>query len=189
MACLANLANHLFLFLCSLYYLLFIHKRVFSWCTLKPVATSLDHKIQELQPNLEGDVFFDHELAPSLFFSLVHHILITHESSLCSFSNLRSPNSSARRGHILFLILTLDFLSTIRTSQDNLNQANFLKLCKSSQKLHKIINSFNRILSRTFIFMLICRKLTPTESAVTQKVITPGYRQGRSLGVHSHPAK
>jgi hypothetical protein len=156
MVCLANLANHLFLFLCSLYYLLFIHKRVFSWCTLKPVATSLDHKIQELQPNLEGDVFFDHELAPNLFFSLMHHILVTHGSSLCSFSNLRSPNSFKVNSNFIMSFWQNNLNHFLKLS---INYPNFLNLFKWNQNSGKSLVHPNNIILWKFIFILTCREI------------------------------
>jgi hypothetical protein len=49
---------------------------------------------------------------------------------------------STRSDHILALIVTSNILPSTLTSQNYLNQINFLKLLKLDQKFHKIINSF-----------------------------------------------
>ena len=43
--------------------------------------------------------------------------------------------------HILFLILTLNFLSTTLIFQIYLNEGNIMKLFKSYQEVHEITNS------------------------------------------------
>jgi hypothetical protein len=70
-------------------------------------------------------------------------VLLTAEPSLqsCIVFNTCSSCHSMRKEHILFLILTLNFLSTILTSQSYLNQTNLLNLLKQNQDFHEIINS------------------------------------------------
>ena len=74
-----------------------------------PVATSLDHKIQELRPNLEWMFSLVINLFQASIFSQYNYIVVMHENSLCSSLNYAALTT--RKGHILLLILTLLYFS------------------------------------------------------------------------------
>lgn len=152
---------------------------LFHEAHLKPVTSPLDHKTKGLRPNLEPLLI---NPVPRLFFSLL-------QLCACSAWTLTVLLSLTHAALAILWGRGLDpdfkLCITILTSQMYLNQVNFLKLLKSGIPWTRSLSKQQYL--KNFHPHIDPQETCPTEWALSQEVITPGYRLWGST--HTKPNK